>query len=807
MALGISNLGFGSILRKPGEPVLIDQGSDAEVTRGDSAFRYLDIYLDYGETTDALGVRTAIGEVEFPDGFAAGKKIVVAGVEIGSILFASPDTLQFEFTGDPEAELIDTLIHALTYTDGSTETGFTSERLITVSLADSNNDYAQFVLTVGDSILGTVDGDTFTADEDAIGSGDKLDGGGGNDTLSLTGGGSFRLEFMSDLMNVETLEGSSTSDHIWIKSEQLEDLLRIDGKGSSAEGDKLSIYGTTIDLTGKTISGFDIHLRSDGAAITVDQVELAKRIHGYDSDDDTLILTTGTLSDDERLLLHRNGIETVTANGITTTHHAPELTAFAEGAVSAERGRLTFLDVGRNAGLSADEGLLNSLYIYIWEAFNPQEQLGIDESNGVSIVDDDSSGREIYVDGAHVGDAYGSGQSLQIDFNDNATPTRVQKVIQSLTYRNDSQGGAETRKLYLELEDAGGREAVFEFAVNLVPPEPNVPPTDIALQGTSVLEMAANGSKIGDLSAVDAAGSTFTFQILKADGTWGTTDGRFAIEGSQLKVANGLLLDHEQAKSHTIKIKVTDEGGLSYEKEFIVTVGDVNPESANGSAGSDSLVGGSGDDILNGMEGADHLVGGAGNDTYHVDSAGDRVIETATGGTADEVRTTISYTLVDHVERLTASGSGAINLTGNILSNGIKGNAAGNRIDGGKGDDTLAAGAGNDILTGGNGKDVFLFDTAPVKSGNKDKITDWSAKHDTIQLENAVFKALKKTGWLKKAYFVTAAKALDGNDYVGYDARTGNLWYDHNGSKAGGQTVFTHIGKHKLIAASDFLVI
>jgi Ca2+-binding RTX toxin-like protein len=360
------------------------------------------------------------------------------------------------------------------------------------------------------------------------------------------------------------------------------------------------------------------------------------------------------------------------------------------------------------------------------------------------------------------------------------------------------------------LEDAARREVSFEIVVNLeatVPPEPNLPPMDISLQGSSVLELAANGSRIGDLSAKDAAGSSFTFQILKVDGTSGTTDGRFMIEGSQLKVANGLLLDHEQAKSHTIKIKVTDGGGLSYEKGFVVTVGDVNPENAGGSAGSDSLVGGSGDDILNGMEGADHLVGGAGNDTYFVDNAGDRVVETDAGGTADEVRTTISYTLAAYVERLTAGGSAAINLTGNALSNGINGNVAGNRIDGGNGDDILAGGAGNDRLTGGKGKDVFVFDTAPAKSGNKDKIIDWSAKHDTIQLENAIFKSLKKTGGLSKSHFVKAAKALDGNDYVGYDARTGNLWYDHNGSKAGGQLVFAYIGKHKIIAANDFLVI
>jgi Ca2+-binding RTX toxin-like protein len=617
---------------------------------------------------------------------------------------------------------------------------------------------------------------------------------------------------MSKLTSIEILEGSSTDDLIIIESEQLAGLRQIDGKGDGAIGDKLFIDGTDIDLTAKTIAGFYIHLRSNLAEITVDNFGLAQHVYGYASADDTLILNSGTLSNDERLLLHRHGIDTIVTleEHHTTTHHAPQLISFGEGAVHAERGKLTFLDVGRNAGLTVDDGLLNSLTIHITGALDPLEKMGVDASGGVALVDSASSGVEVHVDGIYIGELYETEHKLYFEFNGNETPALVQKLIRSLTYRNDSEGGAGTRALTFIVDDVSGRETILHFGIDLaasVPPEPNLSPTDISLQGSSVLELAATGTRIGDLSATDAGGSSFTFQILKADGTRGTTDGRFTIEGSQLKVANGLLLDHEQAKSHTIKIKVTDGGGLSYEKAFVVTVGDVNPEKAGGSAGSDSLVGGSGGDILNGMEGADHLVGGGGNDTYFIDNAGDRVVETDAGGTADEVRTTISYTLAAYVERLTAGGSAAINLTGNALSNRIKGNAAGNRIDGGNGDDMLAGGAGNDRLTGGKGKDVFVFDTAPAKSGNKDKIIDWNAKHDTIQLESAVFKALKKTGGLSKSHFVKAAKALDGNDYVGYDERTGNLWYDYNGSKAGGQLVFAHIGKHKTIAANDFLVI
>ncbi|MEE1610413.1 M10 family metallopeptidase C-terminal domain-containing protein [Microvirga sp. CF3016] len=806
----ILNFESGSIPRKPGQPVFLDQGNDAVVVEGDYPLQFLDVYFTSSEATDALNVRVAAGEVEFPDGLEKGKKIVVSGVEVGVIFDADQYTLLFDFNEHATAELVQTLIRSLTYTDTSAENGFTSTRYLTLTLADSHNNSFGFEIAVGDSIQGTNARETFTSNAGVISTGDELDGGDGDDTLSLTGGGSFYLSLMSKLAGIETIEGSSEDDSILIGSEQLAGLRQIDGKGSGTGGDKLFIYGGEIDLTAKTISGFDIHLGSDNAEITVNDFNLAQHVYGYETDNDTLILQTGTLSDDQRLLLHRHGIDTITAGGQTTTHYAPELTAFGDAKVHAERGKLTFLDVGRNAVLIVDDGLLTYLSIGLTGALDPLEKMGVDASGGVGLMDSASSGREVYVDGIHIGELYETGHQLDFYFNEDATTARVQKVIRSLTYRNDSEGGAGTRAITFTIDDVSGRETMLHFSIDLaasVPPEPNKPPTDIALQGTSVLELAANGSKVGDLSATDSAGSSFTFQILKADGTWGTTDGRFAIEGNQLKVANGLLLDHEQAKSHAIKIKVTDEGGGSYEKDFVITVGDVNPETANGSTGSDSLVGGSGDDVLNGMAGADHLVGGAGNDTYHVDNAGDRVIETATGGTADEVRTTISYTLGDHVERLTASGSGAIDLTGNALSNGIKGNAAGNRIDGRTGDDTLAGGAGNDILTGGNGKDVFLFDTAPSKSGNKDKIIDWSAKHDTIQLENAVFKALKKTGWLKKAYFVKAAKALDGNDHVGYDAKTGNLWYDHNGSKAGGQIMFAHIGKHKLIASNDFLVI
>jgi len=228
-----------------------------------------------------------------------------------------------------------------------------------------------------------------------------------------------------------------------------------------------------------------------------------------------------------------------------------------------------------------------------------------------------------------------------------------------------------------------------------------------------------------------------------------------------------------------------------------------------GKGGNDTLKGAGGADRLDGGTGIDRLEGGTGNDIYYVDTTGDTIVETSSGGTADLVYAYASYSLArtNYVERLYASGSGSISLTGNSLSNIIKGNAGHNRILSGSGNDTLYGGSGNDVLYGGSGSDKFVFDTAPSSRSNKDQILDWDYRYDTIYLENAVFKALRKSGTLSASSFKLGSKASDGNDYVGYNKATGDVWYDSNGSKSGGQVTFANIGKNKTLAYTDFYVV
>lgn len=123
-----------------------------------------------------------------------------------------------------------------------------------------------------------------------------------------------------------------------------------------------------------------------------------------------------------------------------------------------------------------------------------------------------------------------------------------------------------------------------------------------------------------------------------------------------------------------------------------------------GGGGNDTLIGNGGNDRLDGGAGADIMSGGLGNDVFYVDNVGDAVSENAGQGT-DLVEASVSYVLGANLERLTLTGSAAIDGAGNELNNVIRGNNAANAIDGGDGNDILAGYGGNDTLTGGAGND------------------------------------------------------------------------------------------------------
>ena len=238
----------------------------------------------------------------------------------------------------------------------------------------------------------------------------------------------------------------------------------------------------------------------------------------------------------------------------------------------------------------------------------------------------------------------------------------------------------------------------------------------------------------------------------------------------------------------SVKVTASDAGNLSASDVFDIVVS-VQNLSLSGSAASDTLTGGTGNDSVLGLGADDLLVGNAGNDTldggggvdtmqggagddiYVVDNASDVIVENAGEG-VDKVNSSLSWTLGANVEQLTLTGSSAINGVGNTLDNRLVGNGAANSLTGGAGNDTVDGQGGADTLVGGAGDDVYVVDNAAdviteVAGEGTDRVFTWVNWTLGAELENLTLSGtagLSGTGNALNNYLIgnSAANMLSG---------------------------------------------
>jgi hypothetical protein len=445
----IDHLSGDFTYRSPGGTYRIDQGTDAVVTDSDNNLAILEVEL--AETDGSIGIHLEPGKVSLDKGI-----ISIAGTAIGEILEGlNFSQLIIEFYDEATVEQVQELVRALTYTAPPSTVGFAGPSMIFVLLWDEEDMNFSFV-TVADKISGTDGDNTFTADSDVINLGDELDGGGGDDVFELVGGGPFDLHRMGSITGIETVRGSDSNDFITIKGAHLSGIKSIES-GGTILGDTLTITGEAIDLSGIAVVGFkSIALAENGAKMTVDNAASAKIVTGYTTANDTLILTSGSLTALERQILHQQGIDTIITKGangedISTTHRAPQIASFDGATVNASIGQAVFLDAGRDAVLKAASIVMKSLSIQVDGSSDPAEKIAVGTGSGVTL----SQGHtylHVNVDGLHIGRVDGVGTSkLSFIFNDQATDARVQKLIRSLPYTK-TDGAADTvRKIALSL--------------------------------------------------------------------------------------------------------------------------------------------------------------------------------------------------------------------------------------------------------------------------------------------------------------------------------------------------------------------
>jgi parallel beta-helix repeat protein len=185
--------------------------------------------------------------------------------------------------------------------------------------------------------------------------------------------------------------------------------------------------------------------------------------------------------------------------------------------------------------------------------------------------------------------------------------------------------------------------------------------------------------------------------------------------------------------------------------------------SGTGNAGANIITGSTGNDSLDGGLGNDTLNGGAGNDTYIVESALDKIIDSAG---IDTVKSSITTTLAAGLENLWLLGTAALNGTGNTAGNVFTGNAAINILTGLDGNDTLDGGADavTDTLDGGIGNDTYVL------AASNDIVIDVSGS-DTIT--STITRSLADYAAIEKLILIGTA-AINGTGNALANTITGN---------------------------------
>jgi len=227
---------------------------------------------------------------------------------------------------------------------------------------------------------------------------------------------------------------------------------------------------------------------------------------------------------------------------------------------------------------------------------------------------------------------------------------------------------------------------------------------------------------------VTSDGSTGWYQMTIGSGTFAKTYNMY-VQSSPSSPTNritsavvdgGALAQQIPNQANQVKFSFDPAGNITY-SPFLFSastkqVGGAGADQLAGGMGGDRLVGGGGADRLAGGVGADRLLGGAGDDTYHVDDAGDRVVE-AIGDGSDRVFSSASWAMAggQEIEYLRAYGVGAISgvtLGGNEFDNTLIGGSGNDVLRGRAGNDRLDGNAGADTMFGGDGDDICLVDDA-----------------------------------------------------------------------------------------------
>ncbi|MFN6162055.1 MAG: cadherin domain-containing protein, partial [Planctomycetota bacterium] len=132
--------------------------------------------------------------------------------------------------------------------------------------------------------------------------------------------------------------------------------------------------------------------------------------------------------------------------------------------------------------------------------------------------------------------------------------------------------------------DQGGLFVDRAFAILVT--NVNEVPTNISLSNAIIPENAGSNTTVGTLSTADPdEANTFTYNLVSGPGD--TDNSAFNIVGSTLRATNSL--DFDAKSNYTVRVRSTDQGGLFFEKEFTISLTNVNESPTNVSVSPSSI--------------------------------------------------------------------------------------------------------------------------------------------------------------------------------------------------------------------------
>lgn len=512
--------------------------------------------------------------------------------------------------------------------------------------------------------------------------GDTLDGAGGNDTIyggdgeDIIYGGAHSDQIYGDKhndrlyggdangvdTNVDTLTGGAGSDIYYVSSgdtviessaDNGQDQIHASGSFTLGEGQAVELLqamaGTDgIDLTGNGLgqdiigSTGDDYLDGGGGADTL------QGLGGYDTyvvdaTDDTIeemagggidtvetIISYGLVDHVENLTLQGtaaiNGTGNTLANTIIGNDAANMIDGGAEaGTMIGHGGNDTYLVDNQNdaitEGASGDIDTLISSVNYTLSGTAHVEILKAGGTAAIDLTGNDFANTFHGNSANNRFDGKGGQDTVVLTGQRSDYEITLNGDVLTIKDKRTNGDGTDTVTGAEIFQFSGGRKISFENIINNAP-------SAVKLTTDVIEENSKAGVPIGKLSVTDDANDQHLFTLVDNAG------GRFSLDADgTLRVANGVLLDYEQAQKHTIAVTVTDSLGEKLTQRIDVTVGDSQAERAVGSALADTIKGGYGNDVLSGVGGNDLLSGGISNDRL----IGGLGKDTLTGNTGRDV--------------------------------------------------------------------------------------------------------------------------------------------------------------------------